>query len=103
MKLFSKILIGANVVACLFGLIFRATLWWVIPVAPNEPYGLGDVIELAIYFLILAIAAFSLLWALALFVIPAIRDLKLGVILFVVSVGSPVAYYFLHTLVPKLV
>lgn len=74
-----------------------------IPVAPNEPYGLGDVIELAIYFLILAIAAFSLLWALALLTIPAVRELKLGTILVVVSLGAPVAYYFLHTLVPRLV
>ncbi len=40
------------------GLAFRSTLYWLIPVVPGEPAGLGDVIELLIQFLLFGISFF---------------------------------------------
>lgn len=37
--------LSAQLLLVLGGWLFRATLYWTIPVAPGEPYGLGDVLE----------------------------------------------------------
>jgi hypothetical protein len=43
------------------GLVYRATVYESIPVAPGDPYGLGDVLELLLYFVLLGSSALTLL------------------------------------------
>ncbi len=45
------------------GLVYRATLYWKIPVAPGDPYGLADIIELLFYFGILASSGVTMVFA----------------------------------------
>ena len=85
-----------------FGLLFRATLYWKIPVALGEPAGGGDIIELLIFFGVLSFSALSLLLSIVLFSIPPWRDRTLAIILLLLSVISAPAYYLLHPLVPRL-
>ena len=83
-----------------FGLIFRATLYWKLPVLPGEPAGIGDVIELLIYFAVLLFAALSMLFGILLLAIPSWRNAKLAAAILVAGLISPPAYYILHTFVP---
>ena len=87
------------VVTLFLGLLFRATLYWIIPVAPNEAIGAGDVIELFIYFIILSIA--GLVFVLSV-VIALLQNFKVALRIFLVSIVAPIAYYFLHHYVPRL-
>ncbi len=90
------------VLLVLFGLIFRATFYWILPVAPGEPVGIADVLELFIYFTILGMAGLNILLGLLMLVIPAWRDVRLAIISLIVSVVMPPLYFILHALVPRL-
>jgi hypothetical protein len=66
-------LIGLQVFLLLAGWLYRATLYWKIPVASGEPYGLGDVIELLINFVLLGSSALTLVVALVFAVVRRLR------------------------------
>src|SRR5688500_9246518 len=55
------------------GLVFRATLYARLPVAPGEPYGIGDVIELLLYYAVLGGSAIAVCMAAVVAVVPALR------------------------------
>jgi len=89
-------------VLALGALLFRATLYWVIPVAEGEPYGLGNLIDFA-----LAMALFVLgVTCAAAGVWLSFRkdpdDHRLAFRPVLVGIVSFVGYYFLHPHVPKL-
>ncbi len=106
MKNFIKIVMlfssSTLVLLVLFGLIFRATLYWTLPVAPGEPYGIADILELIIYFTILGMASLNVIVGLILLLVPNWRDIRLAVIALIVSLIMPPLYFMLHSLVPKL-
>lgn len=52
MKRFSVSLEIAVVALAVLALLFRATLYWLIPVAEGEPYGLADVLDFALMVLL---------------------------------------------------
>lgn len=95
----SKYVAISLVFLALAGLVFRSTVYWVIPVAPDEPAGLGEVIELLIYFAILGLAGFTVLLSLAMVLL---KNYEYAIKVFMVSVITPVAYYFLHSFLPRL-
>lgn len=86
----------------IFGLIFRATLYWTLAVTPGEAYGIADVLELVIYFTILGMAGLNIILGLLMFMAPAWRDIRLGTISLIISLVMPPLYFMLHTLVPRL-
>lgn len=84
----------------IIGLAFRSTLYWLIPVMPDEPVGLGDIIELIILYALFGIGIF-LIVASALLVMfkkinPALKAASIGLL-------SPLFYYIIHSYMPKLV
>ena len=84
----------------LLGLLFRATLYWLIPVEPGQPAGFGDVIELLIYLPIISMASLVLLLSV---VAAFLKNYGGAIRVFLVGVASPLAYYFLHSYVPRLI
>ncbi len=84
-------------------LIFRATLYWWLPVAPGEPAGGGDVIELLLFFGILLVATVTMVIGLLLMIVPAWRDMRLGIVVLIISLISPPLYFILHSMIPRLV
>ena len=91
------------VLLVIVALIFRATLYWWLPVAPGEPAGGGDVIELLLFFGILLVATITLVIGLLLMIVPAWRDMRLGIVVLIISLISPPMYFMLHSMMPKLV
>jgi hypothetical protein len=87
----------------LFGLIFRSTLYWKIPVEPGDPYGFGDVLEYLVWIALLVAALFSGAWGVMLTIVKGLGHRVLGMWLIAVSLGSVVGYRFLHGLMPRLV
>jgi hypothetical protein len=55
------------------GWLYRATLYWKFAVAPGEPYGLGDVLEVLISYALIASSGLTLATAL---VFVAVRSLR---------------------------
>ncbi len=88
------------VVIAMFGFLFRATLYWQIPVASGEPAGFGDVIELLIYLSILGVAGFVLVMSI---IVAMFKDYASALKGLFVGVVTPVAYYLLHSFVPRLI
>lgn len=74
------------------GLIFRFLLYRFIPVSPGEPAGLGDILDLLIFFALLIVGAFLL----ASGAILLLLNKKLG--FRVAGLGSfvPLIYYINH-------
>jgi len=93
---------ATTVLLVIVALIFRATLYWWLPVTPGEPAGSGDVTELLLFFGILAVASITMVIGLLLMVIPAWRDMRLGVIVLIISLISPPMYFMLNSLMPAL-
>ncbi len=87
------------VCVALVGLLFRATLYWKIPVEAGEPAGFGDVIELLLYFLILGASGVVLLLSA---LVALFKNYKSAFKVFIVGVVTPIAYYLLHSSVPRL-
>lgn len=84
------------------GLLFRGTLYHRLPVAAGDPYGLGDIIELLIYFVLIGTSLCTLLLALVVIARPAWRDrLCITILLGAALLPLPV-YYLLHAHVPRL-
>jgi len=88
----------ALVVLALLGLLFRATLYWKIPVASGEPAGLGDIIEMLFYFAVLGAA--GLVLALSL-IVALLKNYRGAFKAFLAGIVTPVAYYFLFSYVPR--
>lgn len=98
-----KFLAITMVLLVIVALIFRATLYWWLPVAPAEAAGGGDIIELFLFFGILIVATITMLIGLLLMFVPAWQDMRLGLVVLIISVVSPPMYFMLNNLVPKLV
>jgi len=56
-------MLTALIIAVL-GLIYRSTVYWIIPVVDGEPYGLGDILDFGFAVLLILIAGFTLLLSL---------------------------------------
>lgn len=86
----------------ILGVVYRATYYWKIPVAPGEPYGVGDVIDFFFAVLVLMAAGTCLALGFVLLVFPRLQGRRQAVRAILVGVGSVVGYYVLHGIVPRL-
>ncbi|MEJ2360696.1 MAG: hypothetical protein P8Z75_04605 [Gammaproteobacteria bacterium] len=87
----------------IFGWVFRATFYWMIPVSPGEPAGLADMLDLAIFFGVLLLASLAMVGGVLLLMVPAWRNLRLAISVLVTSLVTPPLYYIVHALIPRLV
>jgi len=83
--------------------IFRATLYWSFSVADGEPKGGGDVIEIILFLLLLGTCFLSILYAALLVVVPKLRNKSYSINLLIIGILVPLAFWFVHPLIPKLV
>jgi len=97
-----KTLVVIPVVLLLVALLFRATLYWSIPVADDEPYGGGDILEIILFLLIILFSLAAALYATILAVVPKLREKKYILRLLLVGALVPMLYFILHPLMPKL-
>ncbi|PSL10979.1 hypothetical protein CLV44_12460 [Marinobacterium halophilum] len=84
----------------IIGLVFRSTLYWLIPVMPDEPFGLADIIELLIFYSLFGSGVFLIISSL---VLAVFRKAKPAMKAFSIGLLSPLLYYVIHAYVPKLV
>ena len=83
-------------------LVYRATLYWLLPVKAGEPYGLGDVVDFAIGMLLFFISLLCSAAAVALSMKSQGQNQHLAFRPAVVGITTFVVYYFLHPHVPRL-
>ena len=105
-KLMHRLTMAAAIIAvalAIFGLVFRATFYWMIPVPPAEPAGLGDLIELLIFYGVFAAAFVAMLLAVMLLLVPQWRQFRFAISALVVSLVTPPMYFILHGLMPRLI
>lgn len=87
----------------IFGWVYRATFYWMIPVTPGESAGLADLLAVFIYYGVLLFASLAMLGGVLLLVVPAWRNFRLAVSVLITSLVTPPLYYIVYTLVPRLV
>lgn len=73
-----------------------------MPVAPDEPYGEADVIELLHYGALLGLCGLAFLEGALLLALKRFHSGRLGIFLCVFSIGLPFAYQPVHTWVAVL-
>jgi hypothetical protein len=93
MGLWQKLLAALPLVIAALGVVYRRTLYWRIPVAKGDPYGLGDIID-GLFFLVMFIAAsITVLAAIIAFVKAQTRA---GGVLLLCGVLAYIGYRTLH-------
>jgi len=96
MRFWQKLLVAMAVLLPIFALLYRSTLYWKIPVAPGDPYGLGDIIDAGFGLLVVAGSGLALIGAVVTLVVPRYRSARNAVILAAVGVVATVGYFWLH-------
>ena len=99
----AQVIASVGIVLAVLGLLYRATVYWKIPVSPGDPYGLGDVIELFWFVALLVLAGITLMFSAVIAFVPQLRNARLAFMLFLAAVLSPTAYYLIHPFVPRIV
>jgi hypothetical protein len=101
-----EILAGLTILLCLgwatAGLAFRFTTYGSMPVAPGNPYGEADVMELLHYQLLLVLCGLALLEGVLLLMLRRFHLGPLGAFLCAFGVGLPFAYQAVHRWVAAL-
>lgn len=101
-KVFGWLLLCACVGFLSWALIYRATIYSRIPLAPGDPYGIADVLEFGFGLVLLGIALACVLAGTLLLVVPRWRFVPLALGLIAVGVASVPAYMLLHPIAARL-
>lgn len=91
-----------TVTLALGGLAYRSTYYWVIPVAPGDPYGVGDVLGLIVGMSLVVVSGSCVILGLGLLAFPGLNGRRHGFISILVAVASFFGYYYLHGRLPRL-
>ena len=78
--------------------IFRKTIYHHIPVAPGEPYGLGDVLELVIGLFTVLICLLGLSLGTIFLFLPKLKDPSLGKLYLIFSSLAFLIFFGFHYL-----
>jgi hypothetical protein len=78
------------------GLLFRLGLYASLPVAPGEPYGEADVLELVHYEALVVFSALAGLQGLLLLLLGRLQLRRLGALMCVFALTLPFAYRPIH-------
>jgi len=90
------------VVLAVVGLAYRATVYWLLPPAAGEPYGVGDIVDFALGMLIFLAGGLCAAAAVGASVSGDGSEQHLVFRPAVIGITSFVVYYFLHPHVPRL-
>ena len=90
-------------VILVLALLFRATLYWSIPVADGEPKGGGDILEVLLFLILLGSCLLSILFSAFIAVVPKIRNHTYSMKLLLIGIVVPLVYWFIHPWVPRLI
>lgn len=82
------------------GLAFRSLIWGSWLPEPGDPYGLADVLELLIFYALVALCAVCVVLGMIVALRTKARPASLGGRLLAIGLLTPVVYYFLHPLMP---
>lgn len=102
MNKISVILEWVTVALAVFALLFRATLYWLFPVEPGEPYGLGDILELGLMALLFVTGGVCAGLGVVLSARGDDQARRLAFRPVLIGICSFVIYYFVHPHVPRL-
>ena len=93
----------ASVLVALVALVFRSTWYWKIPVAPGEPYGVGDLIDFGLGLATFVICSACAASAVLLITMTPTKDRTSAPYrAMFVGMGAFLLYYFLHPHMPRL-
>ena len=101
-KRLSVILEIAAVLLASLALLFRATLYWLIPVAEGEPYGLGDILEFGLMILLFVVGGLCAGLGVVLSAKGDGVEQRLAFRPVLVGICSFVIYYLVYPYVPRL-
>lgn len=102
-KRIAAVVIASQVALVLGGWLFRATLYWKIPVAKGDPYGPGDLLDLLFSFAVLGSSAVALASAALLAAVRRWRRWRLVAALAFAGLVATPLFAFVHPHVPQLV
>ncbi len=94
---------SVSVAIAIIGLLYRSTVYWLIPVAPGEPYGFGDVLDFGFAVILIFSVGLTVIISLLLMVLWKRKNKKTALNIWVVSVVATVVYYLLYPILPRLV
>ncbi len=93
-----KVLLLIPLVLYVLGIIFRQTLYWKLPVAPGDAYGIADILEVIFFFLILLACGIDFIFGLVL-IFKKSTATEIGIIFLVWSLILGVSYSPVHSFV----
>ena len=91
------------IVLAVFALLYRATMYWHLPIATGEAYGLGDLLDFGLALALFLICILCAAAGVALSTKPDPEQHRLAFRPVLVGILSFVVYYFLHPYVPRLI
>ncbi len=95
-KKLAKWMVGIQCALAGGGLLYRATAYKSIPVAPGDPYGIGDVVEFLLYFILIGSSVLTLLAAGVLSATASLRNWPAIAALIWAGLLALPAYLLLH-------
>jgi hypothetical protein len=101
-RLLTRLLVGLQIFLLAVSLLYRMTVYWMIPVAAGDPYDLGDVIELLLYFCMLGTSATTLAVAAVFCALPSLRHWRSIAVLAGAGLATVPAYMLILPHLPKL-
>lgn len=99
----AKIIASVGIILAVLGLLFRATIYWKIPISPSDPYGLSDVIELFWFVALLVLTGITIMFSAVIAFVQQLKNARLALMLLLAAILSPTAYYLIHPFVPRIV
>lgn len=97
-----RVLVGIQAFLVLGGWLYRATFYWKLPVAPGQPSGIGDVIELGVGLVLLVTSGIDLFVAMILLVLPDLRRWRWILLLVIAGLAAYPIYVHFDGSMPRL-
>ena len=102
-KRFSAVLEICVVVLALAALLFRASVYWLLPPLAGESYGWGDVLDFALGLTLFFVSGLCAIMAVVMSIKGQGLEQQLAFRPAVVGITSFVVYYYLHPHMPQLI
>jgi hypothetical protein len=99
-KRFAAGVVALQAVLVIGGWLYRVAVYPRIPVHPGDPYGLGDLIDLVFFLVLVATSAFALVAALVCAAVPRWRNWRAVGVLAVAGLVSAPLFRVVHGWLP---
>jgi hypothetical protein len=98
-KRFAAGVVALQALLVIGGWLDRVAVYPRIPVHPGDPYGLGDLIDLGFFLVLVATSVFALVAALVCAAVPRLRNWRAAGVLAAAGLVSVPLYRFVHGLI----